>query len=103
MIRYEHAIQAATEYGEGLKIRKQIKQLSTRSLAQKFERTENTIRDIEKGKAVRVPDDERRLIDSCIRERQRLEGIYQGKTMEVLKAKYRTSRATITQYLECES
>lgn len=100
-MKYEHAIAAAKEYQEGLKIRRQIKALSTKSLALKFERRQESIRDIEKGKHPRnIPEDERKLILSCIEERKRLEGLYRGKTMEELKAKYHTSGASIQGYLE---
>lgn len=100
-MKFEHAIAAAKEYQEGLKIRQEIKNLSTKNLALKFERREESIRDIQKGRQPRnIPEEERLLIELCIRERQRLEGVYAGKTMEALKAKYRTSGATIASYMD---
>lgn len=100
-MKYEHIIAASNEYEEGLRLSKEIRQLSTTNLASKFERREKSIRDIQKGRQPRnIPEDERKLILKCIRERQRLEGIYRGKTMEALKAKYHTSGASIRGYLE---
>lgn len=100
-MKYEHIIAAAKEYQEGIRISREIKQLSTKNLAAKFERREESVRDIQKGKQPRhIPEDERQLIESCILERQRLEGIYRGKTMEALKAKYHTSGASIQGFLE---
>lgn len=102
MIKYEHAISAAREYCEGLKIKAQIEQLSSRKLAEKFGRRPSAIRDVFKGRFVgSIPESERRQIVECLAERERLKGIYRGKTMEALKSKYKVCRQTIVDYAEC--
>lgn len=93
------AIKATMEYLRGLRLRAEAKTLSTDELSKKFERAPKTIRAIARGGSPGyVPESEREMILGCIKERQRLEGIVKGLTLESLSSKYRVSDKTIREY-----
>ena len=88
-----HEIAKAYLYGR--KLREQARQLSNRSLAKKFERTEKTIGKIVNGMPSRVPEDEQILIRHCAAERDRIKSEYSQYTMPRLCHQYRVSHSTI--------
>ncbi len=93
------AITATKDYLRGRKIRAEIKLLSTDALSKKFERAPRTIRALARGgNPGYVPESERALISECTQERQRLEGIARGLTLDALAGKYRVSDKTIREY-----
>lgn len=93
------AIAATKDYLRGRKIRAEIKLLSTDALSKKFERAPRTIRAIARGgKPGYVPESELNLISECTKERQRLEGIARGLTLDALAGKYHVSDKTIREY-----
>lgn len=93
------AIAATKDYLRGRKIRAEAKFLSTESLSRKFERAPGTVRAIARGeKPSYVPEPERVLIWVCTKERERLEVIAKGLTLDALATKYRVSDKTIREY-----
>tara|TARA_B100001105_G_scaffold245652_1_gene228498 strand:+ start:766 stop:1083 length:318 start_codon:yes stop_codon:yes gene_type:complete len=62
----------AEQYLEGLRLREQARQFSQRMLAQKFECSRRVIGQVANRMPCNLPEDEKRLILSCIAERDRL-------------------------------
>lgn len=90
----------STLYLNGQKLRKQIIELSNRSLANKFARGEKTIAKVANGMPCNVPEDERRLILACIAERDRLKSKASELGLNRLCKEYGFSHHTVLQYLE---
>lgn len=89
-----------TLYLQGQKLRKQIIELSNRSLANKFARGEKTIAKIANGMPCSVPEDERRLILACISERDRLKSKAGELSLNRLCKQNGFSHHTVLQKLE---
>jgi len=62
----------ATLYLDGLKMRKEVQELSNPELTKKFERGHRTISNVAQGTCSNVPEDEQDLIRACIAERHKL-------------------------------
>jgi hypothetical protein len=99
--QYENAIKAAQEYSEGLKLKAEISELSSRPLAAKFECPRKSILMIQNGLTpTDILHEDLMLIRECVAHRRELEGRYKAKTLEAVSARYHVAKSTVKAYLE---
>lgn len=101
MTKYQNAIAAAKEYLEGQRLKQEISELSARTLAVKFDVPRKAVLMIQNGMTpTSLLHDDVKLIRECIAHRRKLEGVYAGKTLEAVAAKYHVAKTTVKSYLE---